>query len=74
MSKIDIEAVINNRIKAIKTAHASNRIEGVVDEEEHIAMLERAKEPISDEEFTYREMSRIYARYGVAWNKRKTSY
>lgn len=57
MSKIDIEAVINNRIKAIKTAHASNRIEGVV-----------------DEEFTYREMSRIYARYGMAWNKRKTSY
>lgn len=43
---MNMDEIIKKRIKAIKEIHASNRIEGVVDEEEHLAILERAKEPI----------------------------
>ncbi len=43
---MNMDKIIEKRIKAIKEIHASNRIEGVVDEEEHLAILERAKEPI----------------------------
>ena len=70
MFKEDIDEIIKNRIQAIKTAHASNRLEGAVDEEYHLAMLERAKEPISNEEFAEREVRRIYAKYGVKYSKK----
>lgn len=66
---MNMEEIIKNRIEAIKTAYASNRIEGAVDEVEHLAMLERAKEPISEEEFVDKEISRIYARYGIEYVK-----
>lgn len=66
---MDMEEIIKNRIRAIKIAHASNRIECTVDEEYHLEMLERAKEPISDEEFAEREVRRVYAKYGVEYVK-----
>ena len=64
---MNMDKIIEKRIKAIKEIHASNRIEGVVDEEEHLAILERAKEPISNEEFAEREVRRVYAEYGVEY-------
>nr|WP_323145176.1 hypothetical protein [Actinobacillus pleuropneumoniae]WPT09228.1 Hypothetical protein [Actinobacillus pleuropneumoniae] len=67
---MNMDKIIEKRIQAIKTAHASNRIECTVNEEEHLAMLERAKEPISNEEFAEREVKRIYAKYGVEYVKR----
>ena len=51
-----MQAIIDARVEAIEQAHANNLIEGldmaagVLD-----AMLERAREPISNEEFTRRE-------------------
>lgn len=64
---MEIDKIIEKRIKALKEIHASNRIEGVVDEEEHLAILERAKEPISNEEFVEKELVRFYAKYGVEY-------
>ncbi|HDX1111706.1 TPA: hypothetical protein RNX49_002269 [Pasteurella multocida] len=64
---MEIDTIIKKRIKAIKEIHASNRIEGIVDEEEHLAILERAKEPISNEEFVEKELVRFYAKYGVEY-------
>ncbi len=58
---MNMDEIIKKRIKALKEIHASNRIECTVNEEEHLAMLERAKEPISNEEFAEREVRRIYA-------------
>lgn len=66
---MNMDKIIEKRIKAIKEIHASNRIEGVVDEAEHLAILERAKEPISNEEFVEKELIRIYARYGIEYVK-----
>lgn len=66
MSNFDIETIIKNRLAGLKTAHASNKIENVdMSEAEFNAMLERAKEPISDEEFAEREIKRVYAEYGI---------
>lgn len=67
---MNMDKIIEKRIKAIKEIHASNRIEGIVDEEEHLAILERAKEPISNEEFVEKELVRFYAKYGVEYVKR----
>lgn len=64
-----IEQMIQNRVNAMKTQFASNRIEGEVDEIAFLSMLERAKEPISNEEFTFNEISRIYAQYGLTYVK-----
>lgn len=64
-----IEQIIQNRVSAMKTQFASNRIEGEVDEIAFLSMLERAKEPISNEEFTFNEISRIYAQYGLTYVK-----
>lgn len=64
---MEIDTIIKNRIKAIKEIHASNRIEGAVDEEYYLAMLERAKAPISNKEFAEREVRRVYAEYGVKY-------
>lgn len=64
-----IEQMIQNRVSAMKTQFASNRIEGEVDEIAFLSMLERAKEPISNEEFTFNEISRIYAQYGLTYVK-----
>lgn len=35
---MNMDEIIKKRIKAIKEIHASNRIEGIVDEEEHLAI------------------------------------
>lgn len=35
---MEIDKIIEKRIKALKEIHASNRIEGIVDEEEHLAI------------------------------------
>lgn len=67
---MNMDEIIKKRIKALKEIHASNRIEGAVDEEYYLAMLERAKEPISNEEFSEREVRRVYAEYGVEYVKR----
>lgn len=67
---MEIDKIIEKRIKALKEIHASNRIEGIVDEEEHLAILERAKEPINNEEFVEKELVRFYAKYGVEYVKR----
>lgn len=67
---MEIDKIIEKRIRAIKEIHASNRIEGIVDEEEHLAILERAKEPISNKEFVEKELVRFYAKYGVEYVKR----
>lgn len=64
-----IEQIIQNRVNAMKTQFASNRIEGEVDEIAFLSMLERAKKPISNEEFTFNEISRIYAQYGLTYVK-----
>lgn len=66
---MDMNEIIKNRIKAIKEIHTSNRIEGSVDEEHHLALLERAKEPISNDEFIEIELTRFYAEYGIEYGK-----
>lgn len=66
---MSIEQIIQNRMSAMKTQFASNRIEGEVDEIAFLSMLERAKEPISNEEFAFNEISRIYAQYGLTYVK-----
>lgn len=63
------EQMISLRIKSMKTQFASNKIEGEVDESGFQAMLERARQPISNEEFAFREISRIYAQYGLTYVK-----
>lgn len=62
-----IEQIIQQRIDAMETQYVSNRIEGEVDEKEFLAMLDRAKAPITNEEFAVQEVSRIYARYGIEY-------
>ena len=54
-----MEKMIERRVEAIKQQFYSNRIEGAVDEKEIYAMLERAKEPISDEEFVEKWKGKI---------------
>lgn len=66
---MNTQEMIERRVEAIKQQFYSNRIEGAVDEKEIYAMLERAKEPISDEEFVEKELVRFYARYGLKYVK-----
>lgn len=67
---MNIQQVIDQRIQAIKFAHASNKIEKVdMGDVEFSAMLKRAEEPISDEEFSFKEISRVYAEYGLVYVK-----
>nr|WP_222874572.1 hypothetical protein [Histophilus somni] len=52
------------------SAHASNKIENVdMGDEEFASMLERAKSPISDEEFAFQEISRVYSECGLSYVK-----
>ena len=62
-----MEKMIERRIETLKQQFYSNRIEGEVDEQSFYAMLERAKEPISNEEFIKNEMTRIYKKYGKVY-------
>lgn len=38
-------------------------------DEEFASMLERAKSPISDEEFAFQEISRVYSECGLGYVK-----
>ena len=61
-----IQEVIATRLEAIRQAHASNLIEGLDMGAEALAgMLQRASEPISNEEFARREESLWLARHKV---------
>ena len=52
----DMQAVIAARVAAILQAHANNLIEGLdMGAEALEAMLQRAREPVSNEAFTRRE-------------------
>ena len=64
---MDTQKIIERRIETLKQQFYSNRIEGEVDQQSFYAVLERAKEPISDEEFIKNEMTRIYKKYGKAY-------
>lgn len=57
---------IDRRIKALKNAYANNLLEGVdIGYEYHMATLQRAKEPISTEEFVRRENKLLDEEYGI---------
>jgi len=61
-----MQAIIDARVRAIKQAHANNLIEGLDMGEGALAgMLERAREPISNEEFTRREEALWLERHRV---------
>jgi hypothetical protein len=52
----EMQKIIEARVEAIKQAHANNLIENMdMGAEVFEAMLQRAREPISNEEFTRRE-------------------
>lgn len=51
-----MQATIADRVEAIRQAHANNLIENLdMGTEVFEAMLQRAREPVSNEEFTRRE-------------------
>jgi hypothetical protein len=61
-----MQALIDARVEAIRQAHANNLIEGLdMGEDVFKAMLERAREPISNEEFTRREEALWLKRHQV---------
>jgi hypothetical protein len=61
-----MQATIAARVEAIRQAHANNLIEGL-DMGEGVlqAMLQRAREPISNEEFTRREEALLIQDFGL---------
>lgn len=61
-----MQAVIEARVEALRQAHANNLIEGLDAGADVVeAVLERAREPISTEEFTRRERALWYERHRV---------
>ncbi|MDR1849229.1 MAG: hypothetical protein LBQ75_04255 [Zoogloeaceae bacterium] len=61
-----MQALIEARVQAIRESHANNLIENMdMGAEVFEAMLKRAREPISNEEFTRREMALWYERHRV---------
>ena len=51
-----MQAIIDARVEAIEQAHANNLIEGLDAGTDWLSdLLERAREPVTDEEFTRRE-------------------
>jgi hypothetical protein len=59
-----MRALIDARVESLRQAHADNLIEGLdMGEDEFNAMLERAREPISNEEFTRREEALLAQEY-----------
>lgn len=62
----DMQEVIAARVAAILQAHANNLIEGLdMGAEVLEAMLQRAREPVSNEEFTRREKALWLKRHQV---------
>ena len=61
-----MQAVIDARVESIRQAHANNLIENLdMGEEVFQAMLQRAREPVSNEEFTRREKALWLQRHQV---------
>jgi len=61
-----MQAIIAARVDAIRQAHANNLIENMdMGADVLAAMLERAREPISNEEFTRREKALWLQRHQV---------
>jgi len=61
-----MQSLIQARVEAIKQAHANNLIENMDMGADVLAgMLERAREPISNEEFTRREKALWRQRHQV---------
>ena len=63
----EMKVLIEARVEAIRQAYASNLIEGLDAGLANIeAMIERAHEPISNEEFSKKETARIVQKYARA--------
>jgi len=61
-----MQAVIDARVESIRQAHANNLIENLdMGEEVFQAMLQRAREPVSNEEFTRREEALLRREFGL---------
>ncbi|KGQ44629.1 hypothetical protein JP28_03955 [Gallibacterium anatis] len=61
------EEYIKKRIEALHFGYANNKAEGIeMDINEFNLMIERAKQPISNEEFTDKELDRIFKKYGLS--------
>lgn len=57
----EMQTLIENRVNTMYETHANNLIEGIdIGSEAFEALLSRAREPISDEEFERRELLRIH--------------
>ena len=57
----EMQTLIENRVNTMHETHANNLIEGIdIGSEAFEALLSRAREPISDEEFERRELLRIH--------------
>ena len=68
------QATIAARVEAIRQAHANNLIEGLdMGTDVFEAMLQRASEPISNEEFTRREEALWLLRHQVVTTTSKLS-
>jgi len=66
LSETAMQTLIQARVEAIRQAHANNLIENMDMGADVLAgMLERAREPISNEEFTRREEALWRQRYQV---------
>ena len=62
----DMHAIIDARVRSIRNAHANNLLEGIDLGADFLeAVLQRAKQPISDEEFTKRELALWKKKYPV---------
>lgn len=60
----DMQVTINKRIKSLLNAHANNLLEGVdIGDGMLRAILQRAKKPITDEEFVRQEVALWEQRY-----------
>jgi BRCT domain type II-containing protein len=61
-----MQTIIDARVEAIEEAHANNLIEGLdMGADALAAMLERARQPVSNEEFTRREEALWLKRHRV---------
>ena len=59
----DMQAVIEKRIEALTEAHANNLIEGLdMGDDVLAAKIERARQPISNDEFVRREVEIVLVR------------
>ena len=61
----EMQKIIDTRVKNVLEAHANCLIEGIdMGKDVLNGVLERAREPISNEEFEKRELAILYKKYG----------